>query len=124
MIINCINSYDLKRYCAVCLTGLGLTLGSSQIVHAVTDCKKDCFKNCLIAAPGSRDYCTTSCDEYCQQDDRHDGLSGSIDAKNGETGIFGGSIDGTVVNDRPPILLNLIGKDTMRDLMINGNVKK
>ena len=108
-------------------TGIATILSYTQIIYpvdAITDCKTDCIKNCLLAAPKSNDYCVTSCSDYCQQDDRHDGLSGSIDAKNGETGIFGGSIDGTVTDDRPPILLNLIGKDTMRDLMINGNNKK
>ena len=35
---------------------------------------------------------------------RQDGLSGSVDATKGETGLFGGSIDGTVVygEDKPP----------------------
>ena len=71
-------------------------------------------------APGSVEYCKTSCVEYCKQDDRHDGLSGSLDASNGETGIFGGSIDGTATRDqdRPPILFQFIPKETMRNLMI------
>ena len=108
--------------------GLAFTVVSfgqfNQIANAITDCKKDCVFNCVKQAPGSQDYCVMSCNDYCDQDDRHDGLSGSIDAKNGETGIFGGSIDGTVVRDRPPILINLIGSDTMKDLMLKGNVKK
>ena len=108
--------------------GLALTIVSigqfSQDAVAKTDCKQDCVYNCVKAAPGSKDYCIMSCTDYCDQDDRHDGLSGSIDATKGETGIFGGSIDGTVVRDRPPILINLIGSDTMKDLMLKGNVKK
>ena len=122
------NSYSLmlKKNVGI-TTGVAAILSFTQLINpcnAITDCKSDCIKNCLIAAPKSNDYCKASCSDYCDQDDRHDGLSGSIDARNGETGIFGGSIYGTVTDDRPPILLNLIGKDTMRDLMINGNSKK
>lgn len=41
---------------------------------------------------------------------RQDGLSGSVDATKGETGLFGGSIDGTVVygEDKPPKAFSLI----------------
>ena len=42
-------------------------------------------------------YCTDSCTDYCAQDDRTDGLSGSVSAQNGEVGILGGSFgQGTV----------------------------
>ena len=42
-------------------------------------------------------YCTDSCTNYCAQDDRTDGLSGSVSAQNGEVGILGGSFGkGTV----------------------------
>ena len=42
-------------------------------------------------------YCTDSCTDYCAQDDRTDGLSGSVSAQNGEVGILGGSFGkGTV----------------------------
>lgn len=41
---------------------------------------------------------------------RQDGLSGSLDATKGETGLFGGSIDGTVVygEDKPPSAFSVI----------------
>ncbi len=44
-----------------------------------------------------KEYCTDSCTAYCAQDDRTDGLSGSVSAANGEVGILGGSFgQGTV----------------------------
>lgn len=44
-----------------------------------------------------KEYCTDSCISYCAQDDRTDGLSGSVSAENGEVGILGGSFgQGTV----------------------------
>ena len=68
------------------------------------DCTLDCTQNCLKVAPGSKEYCKMSCVDYCAQTDREDGLSGSISSNKGETGIFGGSIDGTTTakDDRPP----------------------
>jgi hypothetical protein len=83
---------------------VGLLLAGTQFggnAFAV-ECMPDCFKNCQIAAPGSKDYCTSTCKDYCDQEDRHDGLSGSVDGSGGETGLFGGSIDSGYVNDRPP----------------------
>jgi hypothetical protein len=94
---------------------------------ASIDCNSDCYQNCVRVAPGSGEYCKISCKDYCQQDDRHDGLSGSVDAANGETGIFGGSIDGTVTRgqDRPPRGINIIPKEMldMKSLMMNNGVK-
>jgi len=82
---------------------------------AVVDCKLDCTKNCLIAAPGSKEYCNESCNEYCADTERQDGLSGSKDATKGETGIFGGSIDPTTTRDLPPKLpFALIPEDLSR----------
>ena len=114
-------SKNQKKYITTILTTSLIYFNDIENSNAIIDCNKDCVKNCIIQAPGSIDYCKLSCSEYCDQDDRHDGLSGSIDAKNGETGLFGGSIDGTVTrqDDKPPILLNIINKETMRDLMMN-----
>lgn len=80
--------------------------------HAV-DCNQDCSRNCLKVAPGSAAYCKESCQDYCAQDDRTDGLSGSISNTGGETGLFGGSpVEGgnsvTREADRPPVLPKLI----------------
>lgn len=87
---------------------------------AAIDCNNDCYSNCARVAPGSEAYCKTTCIEYCDQPDRQDGLSGSKDASKGETGMFGGSIDGTVTrgNDRPPTLMGLIPDDMMKSLQL------
>lgn len=79
-----------------------VVVGLPLISLAAVDCQKDCVKNCLIAAPNSGEYCTSSCSEYCDDPDREDGLSGSKSAAKGETGLFGGSIDGTTIKDLPP----------------------
>ena len=39
---------------------------------------QDCVQNCNRVAPASGGYCATTCDEYCEQPDREDGLSGSV----------------------------------------------
>jgi hypothetical protein len=46
-------------------------------------------------------YCQSNCQDYCAQEDRTDGLSGSVSSSGGETGILGTT---TVVKgeDRPP----------------------
>lgn len=50
---------------------------------------------------------------------RRDGLSGSVDASKGETGMFGGSIDRTVVYgaDRPPAGIKLLPDDFLQNSM-------
>ena len=81
---------------------------------AKPDCYTDCFQNCQSLAPKDLDYCRDSCLDYCQQPDREDGLSGSVSAAKGETGILGGSFgQGTVPKgqDKPPSLLQLPGLD-------------
>ena len=50
------------------------------------DCIKDCVSNCNRVAPGSGSYCDGNCRDYCAQDDRRDGLSGSVDNSGGEIG--------------------------------------
>ena len=46
-------------------------------------------------------YCNDNCQAYCDQEDRRDGLSGSVSSEGGETGILGVN---TVVKgeDKPP----------------------
>lgn len=64
---------------------------------AAPDCFKDCVKNCKQIAPKDPDYCIATCKDYCEQDDRNDGLSGSVSSTGGEVGILGGSFQqGTV----------------------------
>ena len=104
---------NFRKSALVSVLLLGVNLAPAL---AVTDCNKDCLKNCMKVAPGSKDYCVESCLEYCAQPDRTDGLSGSVSASGGETGIFGGSIDGTVTqgDDRPPQGINVIPKDVLK----------
>lgn len=76
-----------------------------SLALAAADCYQDCFRNCQKIAPKSTDYCQATCVDYCAQDDRTDGLSGSVSAEGGEVGLLGGSFGtGTVVQgqDRPP----------------------
>eukprot|EP00957_Ditylum_brightwellii_P005490 420518-Ditylum_brightwellii.AAC.1 len=70
---------------------------------AATDCMSDCLKNCKKIAPKDTEYCLGNCKEYCDQDDRTDGLSGSKSSETGEMGILGTY---TVVKgeDKPPSL--------------------
>jgi hypothetical protein len=84
---------------------LGL-IGSSPfavplVANAAADCFTDCVKSCKTIAPKDTAYCTETCKAYCEQDDRTDGLSGSISSTGGETGILGLN---TVVKgeDKPP----------------------
>lgn len=65
------------------------------------DCFDDCFKNCQLIAPKDQQYCLDTCKDYCDQPDRRDGLSGSVNSEGGEMGILGLT---TVVKgeDKPP----------------------
>lgn len=64
---------------------------------AVADCFQDCLTNCKKIAPADSAYCLDNCREYCERDDRKDGLSGSVSAEGGEVGILGGTFgQGTV----------------------------
>jgi hypothetical protein len=87
---------------------------TSELVSAKPDCYSDCNKNCKLIAPKDDIYCQESCTEYCSQEDRQDGLSGSMSAEKGEVGILGGSFGtGTVVKgqDKPPTLGRIPGLD-------------
>jgi hypothetical protein len=64
---------------------------------AAADCFQDCMKNCKLIAPKDPNYCLANCKGYCEQEDRSDGLSGSVSSAGGEVGILGGSFgQGTV----------------------------
>ncbi|CAB9504863.1 expressed unknown protein [Seminavis robusta] len=79
-----------------------------QPALAKPDCLQDCVKNCKQVVPNdTSNYCTESCLDYCAQDDRRDGLSGSVSSEGGEVGILGGTFgQGTVVKgqDKPPAI--------------------
>jgi hypothetical protein len=105
----------LVKACIVTTTTAQVTLlEKAQPVYAKPDCYADCYKNCKVLAPKDDAYCSESCVEYCSQDDRQDGLSGSVGAEKGEVGILGGSFGtGTVVKgqDVPPSLGKIPGLD-------------
>jgi hypothetical protein len=81
---------------------------------AANDCMMDCMKNCKLIAPkDDGGYCRETCDDYCSQTDRTDGLSGSVSSASGEVGMLGGAYGlGTVIkgDDKPPVL-NVPGLD-------------
>merc|ERR1719354_54736 len=81
--------------------GIGLSYPSDA--NAQPDCMSDCLKNCKLIAPKDTGYCLENCKSYCAQEDRTDGLSGSVSSDGGEVGILGRS---TVVKgeDKPPSL--------------------
>mmetsp|Transcript_26379 Transcript_26379/g.40328 ORF Transcript_26379/g.40328 Transcript_26379/m.40328 type:complete len:171 (-) Transcript_26379:196-708(-) len=81
--------------------GLGVT-NPSMASAAKPDCMADCVKNCKKIAPKDSEYCLGNCKEYCAQEDRTDGLSGSVSSEGGEVGLLG---QGTVVKgeDKPPV---------------------
>jgi hypothetical protein len=91
-----------SRRAALLTTGQVMIGGAVAVAtplpaFAEPECFKDCFKNCKLIAPKDPDYCLATCKEYCEQDDRNDGLSGSVSATSGEVGILGGSFgQGTV----------------------------
>jgi hypothetical protein len=88
-------------------TGAGALFGGVSEAHAATDCYTDCFKNCKLLAPKDLGYCQDNCTEYCAQENRTDGLSGSVSSEGGYVGILGGSFGtGNVPkgNDKPPTI--------------------
>ena len=106
---------DLLFQCgAAAIISTTTLVGGPTVASAKADCFTDCFQNCKKVAPQNLDYCKESCQEYCDQPDRQDGLSGSVSADRGEVGILGGSFgQGTVPKgaDKPPTLLQLPGLD-------------
>eukprot|EP00529_Nitzschia_sp_RCC80_P035273 CAMPEP_0113518170 /NCGR_PEP_ID=MMETSP0014_2-20120614/42711_1 /TAXON_ID=2857 /ORGANISM="Nitzschia sp." /LENGTH=175 /DNA_ID=CAMNT_0000415539 /DNA_START=75 /DNA_END=602 /DNA_ORIENTATION=- /assembly_acc=CAM_ASM_000159 len=81
------------------------SVGFPEASSAAADCYDDCLKNCKKIAPNDPDYCRNNCIDYCSQEDRRDGLSGSVSAEGGEVGLLGGTFgQGTVPKgeDKPP----------------------
>ena len=97
---------------------------------AAVDCLQDCLQNCARLAGGSLDYCKTSCIDYCDQDDRRDGLSGSVSSDAAEFGwasAFKNPLEppkpvvyGT---DRPPGLPDVFGvNEALRKAVTGGEL--
>ena len=96
-----------------------IAVWSPASARAAKDCMLDCSQNCNLVALGSKDYCEATCVDYCAQDDRRDGLSGSVSAEGGEIGWssaydFKSRATGAISTvpygeDRPPALPDLFG---------------
>lgn len=84
-----------------------------------TDCIKDCTSNCNRVAPGNKPYCGLQCDDYCAQDDREDGLSGSVSSEGGEVGLTSYARAGNTVpaGDDVPPKMDILPKAMLTDLM-------
>ena len=93
----------------------------STAAFAAKDCFQDCSQNCDRVAPRSGRYCEQTCGDYCAQDDRQDGLSGSVDSSKGEVGLLSaydlvskvtGGPPATVPygQDRPPAIGGKLGE--------------
>ena len=69
-----------------------LTAGPFTVPPAIAepDCYNDCSSNYNRLAPKSGKYCEQTCGEYCAQDDRRDGLSGSVSNEAAELGLASG----------------------------------
>lgn len=101
------------------LTAASLPVATASVAPAwaAADCLVDCLRNCKLLAPKDGAYCQDNCEAYCAQEDRNDGLSGSVSASGGEVGLLGGTFgSGTVPKgqDRPPAI-KLPGLDFTSD---------
>tara|TARA_B100000780_G_C21021651_1_gene409484 strand:+ start:240 stop:743 length:504 start_codon:yes stop_codon:yes gene_type:complete len=97
---------------------------------AAADCMQTCKKSCAREAPGSQAYCQSSCDDYCGQDDRKDGLSGSVSTEGSEFG-WQSSFKNPLAeqkpsnfgDDLPPGLPDLFGvKKALRKAVSGGDL--
>jgi hypothetical protein len=66
--------------------GASMLILNSDLASAQVDCNRNCLQNCTKVAPGSVEYCKSSCTEYCEQTDRLDSLPYHHTVKN--TPIF------------------------------------
>ena len=82
-----VNTFSRRQAILTSVASAATILGSvgfPEISSAVADCYDDCLKNCKKIAPNDPDFCRNNCIDYCNQEDRRDGLSGSISADGGE----------------------------------------
>ena len=89
-----------------------------------------CKRNCNRNAPGSGAYCESSCLDYCEQDDRKDGLSGSVSSEGSEFGWqssfknpFAAQKPVVFGDDLPPGLPDAFGyKSALRKAVTGGDL--
>jgi hypothetical protein len=117
----------LARRAAISLV-LGMTWRrDARPAYAAKDCYLDCITNCNRVAPGSGEYCKSSCNSYCLQDDRRDGLSGSVSSEGSELGwasaydlssrVTGQQRAVPYGEDRPPSLLPSAVSDAVNEAL-------
>jgi hypothetical protein len=99
----------MSRRAALSLIGSGGAIIAPFSAQAAADCMKDCLQNCKLIAPKDPAYCAENCKAYCEQEDRTDGLSGSVSSVGGETGILG--INTVVKGEDKPPQIKLPGLD-------------
>ena len=103
----------MSRRAALSLIGSSGAIIAPFSAQAAADCMKDCLQNCNAIAPNNQAYCTENCRSYCDQEDRTDGLSGSISSTGGEMGILG--INRVVKGEDKPPQIKLPGLDLSSD---------
>ena len=82
-----------------------LTTTPHAAMAAKVDCFENCSQNCNRVAPNSREYCKLTCTAYCKQDDRKDGLSGSVSSENAEVGLRSAyDLPSKFTGERPPVV--------------------
>ena len=93
-----------------------LTFGLQQHAVFAESCSGDCYSNCLQVAPGSEDYCKSTCTDYCNDPEIQREDSEIRAKEKAETGY-----DRALLNElnRPPVGLQIIPKETMRNLQLN-----
>ena len=112
-------------------TAAMVAFGAPAISLAAVDCMQNCRSNCDRLAGGSSSYCETSCSDYCAQDDRKDGLSGSISSDGAEFG-FASSFKNPFAegqkpvvfgDDKPPGLPDVLGLNkALRKAVTGGDL--
>lgn len=68
--------------------GASMLILNPDLASAQVDCNRNCFSNCTKVAPGSVEYCKSSCTEYCEQTDRLDCVPYQHNFKNTTSGLF------------------------------------
>jgi hypothetical protein len=105
LVVAALSTNPMVSRRAALFSGLFTPFVSVNLVAkaAGADCFDDCLKNCKLIAPKDTAYCNDNCSSYCAQEGRTDGLSGSVSAANGETGMlgFGTTVKGA---DHPPVV--------------------
>jgi len=112
----------LSHAAAVCAA-----LPPAAAFAAGADCLTTCRGNCNRLAGGSKAYCEESCLEYCAQDDRKDGLSGSVSTEGSEFGFassfknpFAPQKPTVYGDDKPPGLPDVFGVNSALRKAVTG----